>query len=86
MVNLPGHSSALNAEETDEAGPPGHLGEVPGSTFVPVPLKCWSGHRVWGNLTSAPGFASGWLGNIGQVTLLFLTSASPSTQKDEEGP
>lgn len=26
MVNLPGHNSALDGEENDEAGPPGHLG------------------------------------------------------------
>ena len=73
-MNLPAHTSGLNAEETDAAGPLGPVEAVPGSTCVPVPLKCWQEHGVSGNLISAPGFAFGWLGDTGQVSLLFLTS------------
>lgn len=39
MMSLPGHTSALNAEETEDAGPPAPVGRVPGSLWVPVPLK-----------------------------------------------
>ena len=45
MMNLPAHTSALNAKETDAAGPLGPVEAVPGSACVPVPLKC-TGHLV----------------------------------------